>query len=205
MTVGEWLNQVIYTASDPATSDGQIEGLKISDLVSAIEHVSKRVIGTETRSTEAFEDFGRSLGGVVDRLQRLERIKPAETTSESGELPAVWEERFARIEERAADRIEALRALEKAVGQVALQFDAAQKSSGQRMQGIEQQIGTIGGRIEEISANQAGVGAIEHLKNTIDGVAARIARVERAAQEPVGDGLVETCRNDGEPATGCGA
>ncbi|NWG72133.1 MAG: SEL1-like repeat protein [Parvularculaceae bacterium] len=184
MTVGEWLNQVIYTASDPASSNGQIEGLKISDLVSAIEHVSKRVIGEETRSTEAFEEIGKNLGGIVDRLQRLER-----QSGEPGGLPAELEARLARIEERSGgrDRIEALKSLERAVGQVALQFDAAQKSSSQRIQGLEEQVGQFGARLDDIAANSgssaASVAAIDHLKNTIDGVSARIARLERTAQD----------------------
>lgn len=184
MTVGEWLNQVIYTASDPASSNGQIEGLKISDLVSAIEHVSKRVIGEETRSAEVFDEIGRNIGGLVDRLQRLERL-----ASDGGTLPPDLNERLARLEERGGgrDRIEALKALEKAVGQVALQFDAAQRTSGQRILGLEEQVSRVGARLDEIALNAghsaAGIAAIDHLKNTIDGVSARIARLERAAQD----------------------
>ncbi|HOP19337.1 MAG TPA: hypothetical protein PK585_04580, partial [Amphiplicatus sp.] len=120
MTVGEWLCQVIYAASDPESSNGEIEGIKTSDIVTAIEHLNKRAIAAETKSAAAMEDLTRNLGTVLERLQRIERAEGS---------PGV-EERLKKIEARAGDRqrIEALKALELAVGQVALQFDAAQKS-----------------------------------------------------------------------------
>lgn len=182
MTVGEWLNQVIYTASDPVSSNGQIEGLKISDLVNAIEHVSKRVIGAESRGAEYFDDFSRNLGGVVDRLQRLERIKPVEAAGAASDIA----ERLARLEDRSSDRhrIEALRSLEKAIGQVALQFDAAQTASTARLQSLERQFQEVAGRFDAFaSSGGAAAGAIDHLKNTVDGAAVRLSRLERAGAE----------------------
>lgn len=180
MTVGEWLNQVIYTASDPASSNGQIEGLKISDLVSAIEHVSKRVISAEKRDGEAFEEVSRNLSVVVERLQRLERQRPAE-----GEVSGDFEERLRRVEERTGDRsrIDALRALERAVGQVAAQFDSSQKAVAGRLDSLERHIQQVAGRIDAARADASAADAIDHLKNMVDATAARVARIERSAAE----------------------
>ncbi len=71
MTVGEWLSQVIYAAGDPESSDGEIEGIRTADLVTAIEHLNKRVIAAESRGAEAMEDLARNIGVVLERLQRV--------------------------------------------------------------------------------------------------------------------------------------
>ncbi len=183
MTVGEWLSQVIYTAGDPESSDGEIEGIKISDLVKAIEHLNKRVISAETKSAAAMDDLARNFGGVVERLQRVERGKPA-----AGTPGADVDARLARLEEKTSDRqrIDTLKALEKAVGQVALQFDAAQKSSLARIESTERQLQQLASRIDTVGAatgEASALGAIDHLKDAIDGMSARLARAERIASE----------------------
>ncbi|MEE2691150.1 MAG: hypothetical protein VX640_06395 [Pseudomonadota bacterium] len=183
MTVGEWLSQVIYTAGDPASSDGEIEGIKISDLVKAIEHLNKRVISAESKSAAAMDDLARNFGGVVERLQRVERGRPA-----AGAPGADIEARLARLEEKTNDRqrIDTLKALEKAVGQVALQFDAAQKSSLARIESTERQLQQLASRLDTAGVADDGAGAmaaIDHLKDAIDGMSARLARAERIASE----------------------
>jgi localization factor PodJL len=180
MTVGEWLNQVISSAGEPLSTDGQIEGLKISDLVNAIEHVSKRVSSTETRGAAAFEEASRNLAGIVDRLQRLERVRPAIVSDDPG-----LAERVARLEAGPSDggRIASLKALEKAVSQVAVQFDTAHKNAGARMASLERQVQQLAGRVDATggAATSAAAAAIDQLKTAIDGVSARVARVERSA------------------------
>ena len=183
MTVGEWLSQVIYTAGDPESSDGEIEGIKISDLVKAIEHLNKRVISAESKSAAAMDDLARNLGGMVERLQRVERGKPV-----MGTPAADIDARLARLEEKTSDRqrIDTLKALEKAVGQVALQFDAAQKSSLVRIESTERQLQQLASRLDTVGAasgDASALGAIDHLKDAIDGMSARLARAERIASE----------------------
>lgn len=182
MTVGEWLSQVIYTAGDPESSDGEIEGIKISDIVKAIEHLNKRVISAESKSAAAMEALARNFAGVVERVQRLERGRPPAGTPADD-----FETRLARLEEKNGDRqrIDALKALEKAVGQVALQFDAAQKSSVARLESTERQLQELASRLDKAggSGGDGALGAIDHLKDAIDGMSARLARAERIASE----------------------
>lgn len=182
MTVGEWLNQVIYTAGDPETSDGEIEGLKTSDLVAAIEHLNKRAIGAETKSAAAIEDLARNFAGFVERLQRVERARPS-----AGGVSADVEDRIARLEAKAGDRqrIDALKALEKAVGQVALQYDSAHRTSLTRIESVEKQLQQLASRLDEAGAAGGGAdtGALTQLRETVEGLSARIARAERIAAE----------------------
>lgn len=190
MTVGEWLNQVIYTASDPQTSNGEIEGLKISDLVTAIEHLNKRVIHAEFKGAAAIDDLARNFGGVVERLQRVERTKSGEG-GEAGEIvSADIEERLARLESKGADRqrIETLKALEKAVSQVAVQFDASHKTSMARMDATEKHLQQLATRIDTVNVAAAAASgqdpaAVTLFTDTIDTLQARIERAERIAQQ----------------------
>ncbi|MEZ5896779.1 MAG: hypothetical protein R3C40_05955 [Parvularculaceae bacterium] len=181
MTVGEWLNQTIYTAGDPdaPSSDGQeIEGLKLRDLASAIEHLSRRAASAEARSADAVENLARSLGGVVERVQRLERTKPVDAEG-AQDLSS----RVKALEEKSQDRqrIEALRALEKAVSQVALQFNTAHQSAVTRIDSNEKQLQELASRIE--ARGDGSADAVGHLQDAIEGMAARITRAERIAAE----------------------
>jgi localization factor PodJL len=179
MTVGEWLNQTIYSAGDPdaPVTEGDIEGLRARDLAAAIEHLSKRIAIAETKSASAVDNLARSLGGAVERLQRLERAEPGEGSD--AELAA----RVKTLEEKGADRqrIEALRALERAVGQIAVQFTNAQQSTVARLDATEKQLQLIAERVtgendgETVSANA--------VREAIEGMAERVARAEKIAAE----------------------
>lgn len=181
MTVGEWLSQVIYAAGDPESSDGEIEGIKTSDLVTAIEHLNRRVIGAESRGAEAIDDLARNIGAALERLQRLERTHPTEGS------PAI-EERLQKLEARAGDRqrIDALRALEKAVGQVALQYDNAHKSTLARLDSTERQLQELASRLDNAGTLPRGEPAgLVALKETIAGLSKRLEQAERIAAEAV--------------------
>ncbi|MBB5518279.1 tetratricopeptide repeat protein [Amphiplicatus metriothermophilus] len=179
MTVGEWLNQAIYAVGAPEGASGPIAGLKAADIVAAVEHLKKRIVAAESKSAAAVDDLARNLAGVVERLQRLERLRPVE----GGASPAL-EERLARLEEKAFDRqrIDALKALEKAVAQAALQFDAAHKSSQARIEAAEKRLDDLARKMETAGAGDA-LAAIAPLKEALEGMSARIARAERIAAE----------------------
>ncbi len=179
MTVGEWLNQMIYSAGDPESSGGKVEGLKIGDLVTAIEHLNKRLGEAESLSAEAVGELSRNIGGVVERLQRLERVKPAAGTYDD------LANRLGRLENAsgARHRIDALKALEKAVAQVAVQFNTAHKTSLQRLDANERQLQELAARLDQAGRNDEDASGVSFLKDAIDGLSARIARAERIAGE----------------------
>lgn len=179
MTVGEWLNQMIYTAGDPQSSDGEIEGLKAADLVTAIEHLNKRLGEMETASAAAVSELSRNIGGVVERTQRLERVKPAEGSNDD------LADRLGRLERAGGDRqrVDALKALEKAVTQVAVQFNNAHKTSLERIDANERQLQELAARIDRAGGDSDASSGVTFLKDAIDGLSARIARAERIASE----------------------
>lgn len=179
MTVGEWLNQMIYTAGDPQSSHGEIEGLKLADLVTAIEHLNKRLGETESASAAAVGELSRNIGGVVERTQRLERVKPAEGTND--DLAA----RLERLERDGGDRqrVDALKALEKAVTQVAVQFNNAHKTSLERIDANERQLQELAARLDQAGGDSDASSGVAFLKDAIDGLSTRITRAERIASE----------------------
>lgn len=185
MTVGEWLNQVIYSAGDPEPSDGDIEGLKLRDLVTAIEHLHKRLAEADVKSNDAIGELTRQFGGVVERVQRLERVKPAEGSAPEGSYDDLAE-RLKKIEEKGGDRqrVDALRALEKAVGQVAVQFNTAHKESLERLDATERQVQSLGERIDGLGDNISSVPAgANALKSAVEDLTERVARAETIASE----------------------
>ncbi|MGE0181381.1 MAG: hypothetical protein AB7F91_03895 [Parvularculaceae bacterium] len=179
MTVGEWLNQIIYNAGDPnaVPTEGEIEGLRARDLASAIEHLSRRIAVAEEKSVAAVDGLSRSLGGAVERLQRLERADPV-----LGGEPDLAH-RVKMLEEKGADRqrIEALRALERAVGQIAVQFSNAQATTVSRLDTTERQLQSIAEKLD-VGGSDDAVSA-SSVREAIEGMADRISRAEKIAAE----------------------
>ncbi len=180
MTVGEWLNHIIFTAGDPnaAPTTGDIEGLRARDLAAAIEHLSRRIAAAESKGAAAVDHLARSLGGAVERLQRLER---ADAPSAGGDEALAA--RVRALEEKSTDRqrIEALRALERAVGQIAVQFSNSEKSTVARIDAAERQLQSIAERLDQGAGDDA-VSA-SAVRDAIEGMAERIARAEKIAAE----------------------
>jgi len=179
MTLGEWLNQMIYAAGDPNAAPpaaSELEGLKARDVAMAFEHLTRRISAAESKSAEAVDSLARSLGGVVERLQRMERAR------NPGETPPDLAERIGRLEEKSGDRtrIEALRALERAVAQVAQQFASAQTTSMARLDSVERSLQTLAGRLDQPAA---GAVSAEAVRSALEEMTARIDRAERVAQE----------------------
>ena len=177
MTVGEWLNHMIYTAGEMESSGGEVEGLKLRDIVTAIEHLQKRIADSQSENADSVREVTSKIGDVVERVQRLERVKPGEAPS--GELVGRIEQLEAQSGDR--DRIDALKALEKAVAQVAVQFSAAQKTSVERLDATERQLQEFAERLDNAGGGEAT--DVGFLKDAIDGLAARIARTERTVSE----------------------
>ena len=185
-TLGEWMNTVIYMAGEAETlSDlGGDGGAKMRDIATAVDLLNRRAVSAEEKTLEAVNGLARSLSGVVERVQRLER---GQDGGAAGAMPDNVSDRLAAVEEKIADnnRIEALKALEKAVGQVALQFDASHKESLARLDSTEANIQALAERIDNArpAAAPSDAEAIDFLKNAVDGMSSRIARAERIAAE----------------------
>ena len=183
MTVGEWLNQMIYSQAEggapQALSDTEVEGLRLRDIVTAIEHLRNRVVDAEAKHAAAVSELTRNMGGFVERVQRLERVKPTEGSHQD------IAQRLEKLERAGGDRhrIEALKALEKAIAQVAIQFNNAQRTTLTRLDSAEQQLQEFAERIDRVGDGGDARTDMGPLKTAIEGLAERVARAERIAQE----------------------
>ncbi|WP_411820797.1 hypothetical protein ABFZ85_06290 [Hyphococcus formosus] len=180
MTVGEWLNKKIYSHGQESNdvSEGEVEGLKLRDLVTAIEHLRNRVVEAENRNNKMVTELSRNVGGFVERIQRLERVKPEEGSYQD------LLSRVERVERATGDRsrIEALKALEKAVAQVAVQFNNAQKTTLTRLDSAEQQLQEFAARIDKVGETSE-PDDVNALKSAIEDLAQRVSKAERIAEE----------------------
>ncbi|MEO0695598.1 MAG: hypothetical protein AAFY84_05825 [Pseudomonadota bacterium] len=176
MTLGEWLNTMIQDAGE----NGGVSEAQVREIAEAISLLGRKVTAAEEKGAEAVQDLARNFGGVVERVQRLERSSPAGDTAELSE-------RVATLEEKSTDRqrIDALMALEKAVAQMAVQFETTQKTSVERLDSQERQLKTILDRLEDRKSGEdaATNAALDHLKIAIEGLSTRIARAEKIASE----------------------
>lgn len=191
MTVGEWLNHMIYSAGASDPTDGDIEGLKLRDLVTAIEHLNKRFADTDAVNN-------RNMGKLVERMQRLERVKPVAKAEVGGDVA----ERLTNLENARGDRerIETLKALEKAVAQIAVKFSTSQDASLARIEATEKELATLSAHAASGGGADASAAAFEKLQQSVDALAERIEKAEatastaeagKAAAAPASDAFVE--------------
>jgi len=162
MTVGEWLNTVIHQArNEESQSGGEISGIQVNDIVSAIEQLSHKIGSQEQKTERSVEHLSRNLRGIIDRIQTLETTAKNQSdtnrvdNSGNRDFEESLVKRLAILEQKTSDnqRIDALRALEKAVGQVAAQFDTAQKATVARIEANETDLSDLGMQLAKIDAN----------------------------------------------------
>ena len=185
-TVGEWLNQIIYSAGDEGETSGDIQGLKARDLVTAIEHLNRRLVEADRSTEQSVSDLSRNVGAILERVQRLERVKPESGANED------LVSRVARLEEASSSsgagksRVDALKALEKAVGQVAIQFNTHHQSSLKRIEENEKQLQQLAQRLDTAPVNDEGGSdptTVNYLKGAIEGLSTRLEQAELIASQ----------------------
>jgi localization factor PodJL len=184
MTVGEWLSQVIQVAGDPAASNGEIVGIKTADIVTAIEILNRRTLAAEHRSAAALESLARGFAAIADRVQRVEKTGGG-AASAQGEVPADFAQRLAALEGKVSDksRFDTLKALEKAVSQIAVQFDAAQRAQTQRQAEADKKLDDTVRRLETSFSKDNAIAAVAGVRDAVDAMSSRLVRAEKIASE----------------------
>lgn len=178
MTVGEWLSQVIQSAGDPAASDGEIVGIKTADIVTAIEILNRRTLAAEHRSAAAIEELARGFAFVAGRVQRTDASGGAATQGDVGQ-------RLGALEAKLSDksRIDTLKALEKAVAQIAVQFDASQRANAQRQADADKRLDETVRRLEASFSKDGAITAVAGVRDAVDAMSSRLMRAEKIASE----------------------
>jgi len=201
MTLGEWLNQVIledgpiaeepppsrYAAygREPPPTFRRIEtpdhpGDEISRVTEALERLSARIEAAENRSTLAISGVDQTVAGLVSRLNTTEREQTAvaahfETLADDLKTDqSRIVDRLRRIEQDAAGprSVEALRAMELALGKVAGHLYDGEARTREQMTAIRGDLDAVADKIE---ATPSGA---EIVDNVVSRIAERLEQAE---------------------------
>ena len=190
LTLGDWLNRAILeeTANDAVASGAPqtspIAPEEFGRLSEAIERLSVRVESSEHRSTLAISGIDQAVSGLLSRLEGAEREQVAVSARFEGALQEVkdgqvrGEARLAQVEETAAQprSLEALRALEAALGKVANHLYDSETKTRETLTELRSDLGGLHERVETLSESDLGPS-----QAMVDGVVTRIIeRLEEA-------------------------
>jgi localization factor PodJL len=208
MTLGEWLNHMIveggedeaiplgrrpadYRGPDRRARSRRIEDAYHDDepddltrVARALDELSERIETAERRSTLAVSGIDHAVAGLLTRLETAER----EQSTQARRLEDFHEDRredldrLRRMEREVSGpkSVEALRALEGALGKIANQIYETETRTRAQLSEVQGGLAAAERRIEKAEAQPD----VAHL---VEGVVARVAeRLERAERETSG-------------------
>jgi len=179
-TLGEWLNKLIAEAGEHGISGmANDNGVDVNEIVDALDHLNRKVRQNDNRLNE-------TLAHLTSALVRVEeRLNTEQHAGDTGADFGPWEARFTALEEKVNDRerIHALRALEKAVGQMAVQVEKASQTTETRLDEnddrfarIEETIRTLG----EPGSDPALSETVSSLARSLDAVKTDLAQAKQS-------------------------
>ena len=203
LTLGDWLNRVILDDSGEEASDGStpspsaaasppspIAGEEFDRLREALDRLGVRMESAEHRSTLAISGIDQTVHGLLSRLETAERDQVAIAARFEGALEDVkqaqvkGEERLAKAEDAAVQprSMEALRALEAALGKVAAHLYDSETRTRETLIEVRTELGGLTERVGRIDESDLGPSQV-----MIDGVVSRIVqRLEEAESRTSG-------------------
>lgn len=228
MTLGEWLNQMITEgegeveddAPPTAASRAGAREIRLSSdaelrrVARALDALTARMEAAEHRSTLAISGIDQSVMGVLSRVEAVERDRNAVAARFDAELDEVRaaqakvSDRLRRMSDDDAPRLEAMRALEGALGKIAEKiYDSETKARAalddvrqdvahavRRVDRVESRIeaepaahlveavtAKLGDRLAEAEARTSA--ALQALEASFAGLDARLKTSEAAAEE----------------------
>jgi len=186
LTLGDWLNQRILDESggEDAVEASPIASDELANLNEILGRLAEQVDTSERRSTLAISGIDQRVFAVLSRLETAERDQVAVAARFEGALDEVkadqarTAERLAKAEENAAHprSIEALRALEAALGKVAAHLYDSETRTRETLSDVKADLGTLNDRVNQLDEADLGPSQV-----MIDGVVSRIVqRLEEA-------------------------
>ena len=203
LTLGDWLNRMIEESGGPV-EPGQAPPFAAEELDllrQTIDRLDSRVDSAERRSTLAISGIDQTVLGLLSRLETTEREHVQVAARFEGALQEVKEgqaetiERLARAEEAAAQprSIEALRALETALGKVASHlYDSetrTRESLGEmraELDGLTQTVGRLA-ESDTPPSQQMIDGVVSRIVQRLEEAEVRTSSAVRGLEASVGD------------------
>jgi localization factor PodJL len=165
MTLGEWLNQMIMeepeaSAADAAEEPAPIAAEEFGRVSSALDRLATRIESAEHRSTLAISGIDQSVNGLLTRLESAERDQTSvaarfeRAVQELADDQVKTGERLVRLEEEAGapKSLEALRALEAALGRVAAHLYDSESRTREGLDEIRTDLGSLSGRVDGLDS-----------------------------------------------------
>jgi localization factor PodJL len=156
---------------------------ELQRIMRILDQLSARIEAAEHRSTLAISGIDQSVMGVLSRLEGVERGQGAVAARFDGALEEVRQdhsatnERVRRLMSEDAPRLEAMKALEGALGKLAEQVYESETKARGTLNAMREDVSNVARRMDRAEARLDG----EPEAALVDGVVARIgARLEQA-------------------------
>ena len=189
LTLGDWLNRMIEDSAEPgesgeSASPPPFAAEELDRLRQTLDRLDSKVEIAERRSTLAISGIDQTVLGLLSRLETTEREHVQVAARFDGALQEISDhqagvvDRLARAEEAAAQprSIEALRALETALGKVAAHLYDSETRTRESLVEMRAELTGLTDQVERLA--QADAPAPQAM---IDGVVSRIVqRLEEA-------------------------
>ena len=184
LTLGDWLNRVIM--DDPPAGDrgGDYDpppfaAQEFDRLGEALQRLTAKVESAEHRSTLAISGIDQTVLGLLSRLESAEREHVAVGARFEGALEEIRaeqaqaHERIAKVEEEAAQprSVEALRALEAALGKVAGHLYDSETRTRETLSEVRAELGGMVEKVRKLEETDTAPS-----QAMIDGVVSRIVQ-----------------------------
>lgn len=200
MTLGEWLNRMIIEgdaedeleaaphspyAEPPRPASREIRlssGAELQRVARALDALTARMEAAEHRSTLAISGIDQSVMGVLSRIEGVERDRTAVAARFDNELDEVKAaqakvaERLRRIGDEDGSRLEAMRALEGALGKIAEKLYDSETKTRAALTDVQQDVAHAVRRVDRVESRIEA----DPANNLVDAVVARIG--ERLAE-----------------------
>jgi len=168
MTLGEWLNQMITEGEEeeeyapPPARTSAVREIRLSSdaelkrVARALDTLTQRMEAAESRSTLAISGIDQQVMGVLSRIEGVERDRAAVAARFDGDLEEVKaaqakvSERLRRMADEDGPRLEAMRALESALGKIAEKLYDVEGKTRAVLNEVREDVSNSGRRIDRI-------------------------------------------------------
>lgn len=202
MTLGEWLNQMITEGeadeeeyAPPPPRGSAVREIRLSSdaelrrVARALDTLTQRMEAAENRSTLAISGIDQQVMGVLSRIEGVERDRTAVAARFEGDLEEVKaaqakvSERLRRLADEEGPRLEAMRALESALGKIAEKLYDVDGKTRAVLNEVREDISQTGRRLDRVETRIEAEPAVALVESVVARIGERLSDAEtRTAQ-----------------------